>query len=164
WRPFPVEYKRGRPKPGGADEVQLCAQALCLEEMLGVAVPRGALFYGTTRRRKPVEFDEALRRRVAEAARRCHELIEARRIPRVAVPLHHLGGVVCFGPVSASPELMAACVERGIGLSFLDCNGRFLARVEGPAVGNVLLRRHQYRLADDPAAAARLARAFVVGK
>lgn len=86
------------------------------------------------------------------------------RETRLTVPMHHLGGVVCFGRVSASPELMAACVERGIGLSFLDGEGRFLARVEGPAVGNVLLRRRQYRLADDPAAAARLARDFVVGK
>ncbi len=61
WRPFPVEYKRGRPKPGGADEVQLCAQAICLEEMLGLEVPRGALFYGSTRRRKAVAFTLALR-------------------------------------------------------------------------------------------------------
>jgi len=83
---------------------------------------------------------------------------------RLSVPLHHLGGVVCFGPISASPELMAACFERGIGISFLDMNGRFLARVEGPTDGNVLLRRRQYRLADDPSAAARLARWFVIGK
>lgn len=84
WRPFPVEYKRGRPKASGADEVQLCAQAICLEEMLGLAVPRGALYYGTTRRRKPVEFTAGLRGRVEEAARRCHELFEARVTPRVA--------------------------------------------------------------------------------
>jgi len=83
WRPFPVEYKRGRPKTGGADEVQLCAQALCLEEMLGIEVPRGALFYGTTRRRKAVDFTEKLRDRVVTAARRCHELFEARLTPRV---------------------------------------------------------------------------------
>ena len=55
--PFPVEYKRGKPKPHRADEVQLCAQAICLEEMFGVAVPEGALFYGETRRRMPVAFD-----------------------------------------------------------------------------------------------------------
>jgi CRISPR-associated exonuclease Cas4 len=84
WRPFPVEYKRGRPKAGGADEVQLCAQAICLEEMLGLDVPRGALFYGKTRRRKPVEFTPELRDRVAAAARRCHELFDARLTPRVA--------------------------------------------------------------------------------
>lgn len=84
WRPFPVEYKRGRPKTGGADEVQLCAQAICLEEMLRLEVPRGALFYGKTRRRKTVEFTPVLRSRVESAARRCHELFDARVTPRVA--------------------------------------------------------------------------------
>ena len=84
WRPFPVEYKRGRPKPGGADEVQLCAQAICLEEMLGLDVPRGALFYGRTRRRKAVEFTAELRARVEAAARRCHALFADRITPRVA--------------------------------------------------------------------------------
>lgn len=59
--PYPVEYKRGKPKHHDADRVQLCAQALCLEEMLGVTVPAGALFYGETRRREKVEFDAALR-------------------------------------------------------------------------------------------------------
>lgn len=94
------------------------------------------------------------------------ENIEVRveRQARMSVPFHHLGGVVCLGPVSASPELMAACAERGIGLSFLDAQGRFLARVEGPPSGNVLLRRRQYRLADDARASARLALGFVVGK
>jgi CRISPR-associated exonuclease Cas4 len=58
---FPVEYKRGRPKAHRADEVQLCAQGLCLEDMLGRPVTVGALFYGKTRRRKDVVFDDALR-------------------------------------------------------------------------------------------------------
>ena len=56
WQPFPVEYKRGKPKPDHCDAVQLCAQAMCLEEMLSVAVPRGALFYGKTRRRSRCGF------------------------------------------------------------------------------------------------------------
>ena len=60
-RAFPVEYKRGRPKSHRADEVQLCAQALCLEAMLGTPVEAGALFYGQTRRRKEVVFDRGLR-------------------------------------------------------------------------------------------------------
>lgn len=60
-RPYPVEYKRGRPKAHRADEVQLCAQAICLEEMFGVSVAEGALFYGQTRRRVRVEFDAGLR-------------------------------------------------------------------------------------------------------
>ena len=62
WTPFPVEYKRGKPKGGNCDKVQLCAQALCLEEMLNVEIPEGSLFYGQTRRREDVTFDEKLRR------------------------------------------------------------------------------------------------------
>lgn len=58
---YPVEYKRGKPKAHRADEVQLCAQALCLEEMTGQPVPEGALFYAETRRRTPVTFDDDLR-------------------------------------------------------------------------------------------------------
>jgi CRISPR-associated exonuclease Cas4 len=81
WRPFPVEYKRGRPKADGCDEVQLCAQALCLEEILGVAIDGGALFYGTTRRRKEVPFDAGLRNRTEGLARRMHDLYSARVTP-----------------------------------------------------------------------------------
>lgn len=76
WRPYPVEYKRGRPKSHRADEVQVCAQGMCLEEMLGTAVPRGALFYGKPRRRQEVVFDDALRDLVRAAAARIHELID----------------------------------------------------------------------------------------
>lgn len=76
WRPFPVEYKRGKPKKDDSDRVQLCAQALCLEEMLGVSVPAGALFYGQTRRRLDVQFDEALRQRTAEVAAELQELLK----------------------------------------------------------------------------------------
>jgi CRISPR-associated exonuclease Cas4 len=81
WTPFPVEYKRGRPKIHRADEVQLCAQGLCLEEMLGVEIRRGALFYGKTRRRKEVEFDSGLRKLVERAALRVHDLLERRQTP-----------------------------------------------------------------------------------
>lgn len=80
-RPFPVEYKRGRPKRNDCDRVQLCAQAVCLEEMLGVAIPRGALFYARTRRREDVAFDTALRRRLEDAAARLHQLIASRITP-----------------------------------------------------------------------------------
>lgn len=75
WSPRPVEYKRGRPKRHRADEVQLCAQALCLEEMFDVGVSRGDLFYGARRRRSGVVFDEELRRTTEEAAGRLHELL-----------------------------------------------------------------------------------------
>lgn len=81
WTPFPVEYKRGRPKPHDADRVQLCAQALCLEEMLNVAVPEGALFYGRPRRREAVRFDAGLRAATEAAAVAVHELLAAGRLP-----------------------------------------------------------------------------------
>ncbi|MBW1714180.1 MAG: CRISPR-associated protein Cas4, partial [Deltaproteobacteria bacterium] len=79
---FPVEYKRGRPKSGPWDEVQLCAQALCLEEMLRAAVPWGALFYGQTRRRVDVSFDQALRRETERLAARLHQLTRAGQTPQ----------------------------------------------------------------------------------
>lgn len=75
WLPVPVEYKRGKPKRDASDEVQLCAQALCLEEMLGVEIPAGALFYGTTRRRQDVAFGAELRGRTEAAAARLHEIV-----------------------------------------------------------------------------------------
>lgn len=81
WRPFPVEYKRGRPKANACDEVQLCAQAICLEEMLGVTITAGALFYGTNRRRTTVGFDETLRARTEALAARMHVLYAARVTP-----------------------------------------------------------------------------------
>lgn len=80
-RAFPVEYKRGKPKPHRADEVQLCAQALCLEEMLDTAVPEGALFYGETRRRQPIAFDATLRAITAAVARDARAMIAAGRTP-----------------------------------------------------------------------------------
>jgi len=79
---FPVEHKRGRPKQKDCDRVQLCAQAMCLEEMLGVNVTGGALFYGKTRRREDVVFDAGLRRLTEETAVRLHELIDAGITPR----------------------------------------------------------------------------------
>ncbi|MCX5814344.1 MAG: CRISPR-associated protein Cas4 [Proteobacteria bacterium] len=81
WQPFPVEYKRGKPKPDYCDSVQLCAQAICLEEMLSVAVPQGALFYGKTRRRLDVAFDEVLRKETEETADKAHLLIASGTTP-----------------------------------------------------------------------------------
>lgn len=77
WQPFPVEYKRGKPKRGNCDRVQLCAQALCLEEMLGASVSAGALFYGQTRRRQDVAFDRSLRMETESLAGRMHALFRA---------------------------------------------------------------------------------------
>ncbi len=82
WRLYPVEYKRGRLRHEQSYAVQLCAQALCLEEMLGVAVPEGALFYGKTARRQVVAFDDGLRQETEKAAERLHELFLSRETPK----------------------------------------------------------------------------------
>ena len=84
-KPCPVEYKRGRPKAHRADEVQLCAQAICLEEMFETPVEEGALFYGKTRRRKTITFDNELRRLTRKTARQAGEAIRAGRVP---APVH----------------------------------------------------------------------------
>jgi CRISPR-associated protein Cas1 len=83
---------------------------------------------------------------------------------RLQVPLHMLEGVVCFGQVLCSPALLARCSERGIGISFLTERGRFLARVQGPVSGNVLLRRAQYRASEHPLMRAQVARNVVAAK
>jgi len=76
WIPFPIEYKRGRPKPDICDEVQLCAQAMCLEEAMKWSVPEGAIFYGQPRRRHAVSLGELLRNQTARAAARLHALLD----------------------------------------------------------------------------------------
>jgi len=80
--PFPIEYKRGKPKKNRCDEVQLCAQALCLEEMLGIPVPVGAIFYGVTRRRTDVAFDDPLRSLTRQAIDRLHKMLASGVTPR----------------------------------------------------------------------------------
>ena len=77
WQPYPVEYKRGRPRPEMGDEAQLCAQAMCLEEMLGATIPEGSLYYGRTHRRHRVPLTPHLRALTTELAMRLHELIAA---------------------------------------------------------------------------------------
>ncbi len=81
WKPVPVEYKHGKPKVDRSDEVQLCAQALCIEEMLGVSVTEGAIYYGRPRRRHSVSFDEPLRAATEEAVLRLHYLTREGRTP-----------------------------------------------------------------------------------
>ena len=83
---------------------------------------------------------------------------------RLRVPIHTIGGIVCFGQVSCSPFLMGYCAEQNVAISFLTEYGRFLAKVQGPVSGNVLLRREQYRRADDEAVSANIASAVLTGK
>lgn len=82
WQPFPVEYKLGKPKAHRADEVQLCAQAICLEEMFDTTIAEGALFYGKTRRRMAVPFDNELRELTANIALETRTLIAAGSTPK----------------------------------------------------------------------------------
>ena len=101
WRPFPVEYKRGKRKAEKSYFVQLCAQALCLEEMLQTEVPAGALYHGQSRRRQPVTLDAELRGHTRDLARRLHDLIAAGRPPPPD-----------FGPKCKFCSLMPQCVPK----------------------------------------------------
>lgn len=82
WQPYPVEYKRGKPKEHNADEMQLCAQAMCLEEMLCCTIPCGALFYGEPRRRTEVEFTPELRRAVEDSLNEMHDYYKRGYTPK----------------------------------------------------------------------------------
>ncbi|HUZ11474.1 MAG TPA: type I-C CRISPR-associated endonuclease Cas1c [Caulobacteraceae bacterium] len=91
-------------------------------------------------------------------------VVEVDGAERGRAPLHLLDGVVCFGRPGGSPAMMNACAEAGVAVSYLNPNGRFLARVEGPRSGNVLLRRIQFRIADDPGRATPIVRGIVAAK
>jgi CRISPR-associated exonuclease Cas4 len=117
WRPYPVEHKRGRRKEEDWDRVQLCAQALCLEEMLGASVPEGALFYGKEQRREVVEIGEALRRKTDEVAAAIHCLFADGCTP---APV--------YAKKCDSCSLMDTCLPRGVG-GRGNRVGRYLARV-----------------------------------
>lgn len=105
WRPYPVEYKRGRAKPDNCDRVQLCAQALCLEEMLGTSIREGALFYGRPRRREQVEFTPALRTETESLTARLHELHAAGRTPTAK-----------YGRKCRSCSLLETCMPKVTGV------------------------------------------------
>ena len=91
-------------------------------------------------------------------------VVSVERETRLCIPVHTLGGIVCFGNVMCSPFLMGFCAAKDVTISFLSEYGRFLARVKGPVSGNVLLRREQYRKADDMDFSARMAKYFLTGK
>jgi len=104
WQPFIVEYKRGHPKIGHEDEVQLCAQALCLEEMLGVLIPSAAFFYGEPRRRYDVVLDNALREESETLVARLHELTRVGKTPSAD-----------YGQKCKSCSLVDLCLPKATG-------------------------------------------------
>lgn len=104
WQPFPVEYKRGKPKRDNSDKVQLCAQAICLEEMYGTNIPEGALFYGKTRRREAVAFDSVLRDETIQTAQLVHQMLEKGITPPPA-----------YTPKCESCSLVDLCLPKIIG-------------------------------------------------
>jgi CRISPR-associated protein Cas1 len=91
-------------------------------------------------------------------------VVKVEKETKLRVPLHTLGGIVCFGQVGCSPYLLGMCAEAGVAISFLTEHGRFLARVHGFTPGNVLLRREQYRRADNLCTSAEVARPMVIAK
>jgi CRISPR-associated exonuclease Cas4 len=104
WTPYPVEHKRGRRKEEDWDRVQLCAQALCLEEMLGVSVSEGALFYGKEQRREVVAIGDALRRETEEVAAAVHRMLSDGRTPPPE-----------YAPKCDSCSLLQICLPRKVG-------------------------------------------------
>ncbi|WP_028239958.1 type I-C CRISPR-associated endonuclease Cas1c [Stutzerimonas azotifigens] len=91
-------------------------------------------------------------------------VMEVERAVRARLPIHMLESLVCIGRMAVSPQLLGYCSEKGISICYLTPQGRFLARVEGPVSGNVLLRREQYRRSDDPAKCAAIVRNLLIGK
>ncbi|NOQ21289.1 MAG: type I-C CRISPR-associated endonuclease Cas1 [Candidatus Aegiribacteria sp.] len=91
-------------------------------------------------------------------------VVKVEKENKLRIPIHTLDGIICFGAVSMSPYLMYHCAENNVAVSFLSEYGKFLARIQGPVSGNVLLRREQYRIADMPEASADIARYFLMGK
>lgn len=106
WMPVPVEYKRGRPKAEPIDAVQLCAQAVCLEEMHATSVAGGAIFYGQTRRRVDIVFDNALRMETHRLSIALHALIDAGLTPPPE-----------YAPKCRSCSLLELCRPRAVGKS-----------------------------------------------
>ncbi len=115
WKPYPVEYKRTRDKHGSAAyRVQLCAQALCLEEMLQVPVPAGAVFDGKAKRREVVIFDEPLRQEVEQYAARMHQILQSGKTPRA------IYAKKCEG-CSMHPICLPKAVESASASRYMHC-------------------------------------------
>jgi CRISPR-associated exonuclease Cas4 len=117
WQPFPVEYKRGKPKSDRCDEIQLCAQALCLEEMLATRIKTGALYYGSQHRRVDVCFDEQLRKATKDTAKKLHVLLSSNAVPKAAYgkKCNNCSLLeICMPQTAKKQGKVAAYIEEGI--------------------------------------------------
>lgn len=237
WLPYPIEYKHGKSKTIDADRLQLCAEAMCLEEMLACDIPEGALFYRQTKRRERVKLDEDLRNMVEADFLQMHDLFSRGWTPKVKqtrscsscslrdlclpelrkvksakayieerlkesggvmkqllntlfvmtedaylalendnvvihqndktlakVPLRSIEGIMCFSYKGASPALMGRCGKLGVSMAFYSPRGHYYCSVLGEENRNVLLRREQFRVADDEQKSLCYAKSFIVGK
>ena len=88
WKPFPVEYKRGRPKRTSVDEVQLAAQVMCLEEMYGIEIEYGALYYGETKHREVISINQQLREQTMNCAEEMHKTFQSGNLPKAEKGKH----------------------------------------------------------------------------
>lgn len=130
---FPVEYKRGKPKANRCDEVQLCAQALCLEEMLRVEIGEGALFYGQKRRRQTVTFDSELRQLTAQTVARVHEIVQSGTTPRAE-----------YSKKCDQCSLLAACLPKSCTSS------RSVSKYLAGMLRGIDEKNAEHTLCDDP--------------
>jgi len=130
---FPIEYKRGKPKKDHCDEVQLCAQALCLEEMLDAEIKAGALFYGQSRHRHPVEFDSELRRVTEKTIAQVHDLLSSRVTPKAI-----------YGKKCDQCSLLAVCLPKSCTA------GRSVKKYLAGMLRGTDEKDAQHTLCDDP--------------
>jgi CRISPR-associated exonuclease Cas4 len=118
WQPYPVEYKRGKPKPGDCDRLQLCGQAICLEEMLLTEVPEGALFYKSDNRRETVDFRPGLRTLFEDTVFELRKLIDSKRTPPpqpgAKCRACSLAGI-CRPRLIRSPNVVRNYLDREVG-------------------------------------------------
>ena len=126
-RPYPVEYKRGKPKRHRADEVQLCAQGICLEEMMDREVPEGSLYYGKNRRRKVVKLDSELRSITKHIAEKTYELLNSQKTPEPEYEERKCDSCslreICLPRRPTSTQIVTAWIEARINLETDECEG-----------------------------------------
>jgi CRISPR-associated exonuclease Cas4 len=125
WKPYPVEYKRGKPKPDKYDELQLCVQAMCLEEMLGVDIPEGALYYGEVGHRVRIELHDGMRKQAELLINEMHGLLHEGRTPEAVI-----------SPKCTRCSLREVCQPKLLGRRASEYLKRHMTAVEKEGIGH----------------------------